>query len=290
MSTWRVSRLAGPAAAVLMMLPPTVVAAQDDAAIRREFVASLRAGRVTADAIRPIDEVTRQTWVQFLQTMRAGATWEEWERQPEVHRVGPLVHFLLPLTFDGRTTDFCFTFVREQEGWFFRHAESIVIRLDRLASPPTSTFPDLADDTKAWMRQENYWSQMVNLFRTIEAGPGRKAAFDMFLDGRGYLLQATSWVPFVEPSRAFILYACWEQSRLQGNSVTLERLSEHGAVVRLDPIFFRLYEETGHLRNLISRDDFRRIFETIWEDRASAAGWSVTFSYDQPHVTLRFTR
>jgi hypothetical protein len=119
---------------------------------------------------------------------------------------------------------------------------------------------------------------------------GRKAAFDIFLDGRGYLLQAASWVPFVEPSRAFILYACWEQSRLQGNPVALERLADDEAVMRLEPIFFRLYEDTTHLRGLISRDDYRRIFETIWEDRARAAGWTVAIACDGARCTLRFTR
>jgi hypothetical protein len=290
MSWQRVRRLAVRAVLFVAVLAPTGASAQDDVTVWTEFVRALRAGEITADALRPIDESWRQPWVGFLQTMRAKAVWQEWERRPEVRRVGPLLHFVIPLTFDGRTSDYCFTFVREHDRWFFRHAESIVIRLDRLPALPTSTFPDLPEDRKAWMRQENYWSQMVNLFRTMVELSGRKAAFDIFLDGRGYLLQAASWVPFVEPSRAFILYACWEQSRLQGNPVALERLADDEAVMRLEPIFFRLYEDTTHLRGLISRDDYRRIFETIWEDRARAAGWTVAIACDGARCTLRFTR
>lgn len=227
--------------------------------------------------------------LQFLDEMRAGATWPEWERQPEIHRVGPLIHFVLQLTQRGRTGTFSFTFVQDGGDWFLQHFESIVVRLDQAGAPPVSVFPDLPEDQKAWMRQENDWSRMVVLFRQMRTAAGAKAAFDMFRDGQGYLVQAKTWVPFLPPARAFILYACWEQSRLQGNGVTLERIDDHEAVVSIDSIYWRLYRETSHLRELVSEDDYRRIFETVWRDRAAAAGWNVAFDYSESHCTLRFT-
>jgi hypothetical protein len=138
------------------------------------------------------------------------------------------------------------------------------------------------------MRQENYWSQMVVLFRQMRSAAGSAAAFDMFRDGAGYFIQAKTWVPFLPPARAFILYACWEQSRLQGNGVTLERLDDHGAIISMESIYWRLYRETGHLRTLITEEDFRRIFETIWRDRALNAGWEVAFTYAGSRCTLTF--
>ena len=30
-----------------------------------------------------------------------------------------------------------------------------------------------------------------------------------FLDGKGYLMNAVAWIPFLPRSEAFILYACW---------------------------------------------------------------------------------
>ena len=90
--------------------------------------------------------------------------------------------------------------------------------------------------------------------------------------------------------RAFIVYLCWEQSRLQGNQVTLERLTDNEAVVSMDSIFLRLYTQTSHMRELIQQPDYVRIFETIWEDRAHAAGWEIRFAYNGPRCTMRFTR
>jgi hypothetical protein len=97
-------------------------------------------------------------------------------------------------------------------------------------------------------------------------------------------------VPFYAPERAFMVYLCWEQSRLQGNRVTLERLTDSEAVVSMDSIFLRLYVQSGHMREMIQKPDYVRIFETIWKDRARAAGWDVSFAYEGLRCTLRFAR
>jgi hypothetical protein len=112
----------------------------------------------------------------------------------------------------------------------------------------------------------------------------------MFLDGPGYLVQAKTWVPLLAPARAFILFSCWEQSRLQGNAVTLEKLDDNEALVAMDSIFLRLYRQTSHRRELISEEDYWRIVETIWRDRATAAGWSVAFTYDGSRCNFRYSR
>jgi hypothetical protein len=119
----------------------------------------------------------------------------------------------------------------------------------------------------------------VRIFNTLAQAKGRESAFDFFRDGNGYLLSARTWVPFVEPPRAFILYLCWEQANLTGNEVVLEKLQDREAVIRMRTFFFRLYKVSAHLKQQISFEDYRNIFETIWQDRSRAAGWELRIEY-----------
>jgi hypothetical protein len=266
-------------------------AVQDDRRIWVEFVALLKAGRVTGANLRPT-YVPTATMLEFLDAFRKNASWNEWEREPETFRAGDSVHFVIDLN-EGVTKpgQFSFSFLVESGHWYLQHLEGIVVRLDRLGGLPAATFPDLPEDRKAWMREEIYWSQMVRLLGERRKTDGLPRALSMFHDGAGFQVAARTWLPFVAPSRAFILYACWEQSRLRGNTVTLERLDEARAVVVVDSIYLDLYVRTGHLRDQISEEDYRQIFETIWRDRADAAGWKVAFDYGRtPRVTLRFER
>ena len=269
--------------------PPAQSGPEADRKIWTEFVSLLKTGKLGEARLRPA-YTNASTMLGFLETMRGRARWAEWESEPEIHRVGSHVHFVVQLSEGGEQGTYSFTFLTEGTQWFLQHFESIVLRLDQVGPMPVSTFADLPEDKKTWMRQENYWSQMVVLFRKMRAAAGPEAAFNMFKDGPGYAVQAKTWVPLLPAERAFILYSCWEQSRLQGNGVTLERLEDHEAVVVLDSLYFRLYRQTGHLRQIVTEEEYRRIFETIWRDRATAAGWDVQFAYDGTRCTLRFTR
>lgn len=250
-----------------------------DLTIWREFTAAMKAGGPAPDRVRPYYENLKDPILGFLREMRAKATWSEWDRAPEVHRVGDHVHFLIPLTFDGERADYCFTFLSEGGGWFFRHLEAINIRLDQTGPLPTSTFPDVDEATKARIREENGWSHEISVFNVLAELKGKPFAFDFFKDGEGYFLSAKTWVPFVEPRQALVLYACWEQANLRGNKVALEKLDANGAVVRMSPYYFRLYKESAHVPQQISFEDYIRIFETIWQDRARAAGWNLAIEY-----------
>lgn len=270
-------------------LPTPQTVSDEDRRIWPEFAVLMKEGRIGEEHVRAA-YVPNSTMLQFLGSMRAHASWPEWERQPEVYRVGNLVHFVTRLSENCVPNTYSFTFVSENGRWVLQHFEGIVLRLDRLGELPVTTFPDLGEDKKAWMRAENYWSQMVYLFRLMRAATGDEAAFKMFRDGAGYLVAARTWIPFVPPARAFVLYACWAQSRLHGDKVTLERLDDNQAVVALEPIYFALYRQTGHLRHQIAEQDYRRIFETIWSDRAGEAGWKAQFTYDGAKVTMRLAK
>jgi hypothetical protein len=269
--------------------------APGDLAIWSEFVAAMKKGGLGPENVRPYYDELREPILGWLKEMSEKADWAEWERTPEVHRVGDHVHFLTPLTFDGRTGNYCLTFLVEGGAWSFRHLEAITIRLDRTGPIPASTFPDVDPATKAHIREEWRWSREVRIFNLLAELKGKDFAFDVFKDGAGYVLAAKTWVPFVEPRRAFILYACWEQANLTGNTVTLEKLDGDEAVIRMSTYFFGLYKVTAHLARQISFDDYARIFETIWQDRARAAGWGLAIEYVNEgyrasSCVLRFTK
>jgi hypothetical protein len=268
---------------------------QADISIWREFVAALKKGEITADRLRPYYEEFRSPLLGYLKEMRERAAWEEWEVEPEVHRVGNRVHFLIPLSFEGPSVTYVFSFLSEPDTWYFQHLEAINIRMDKVGALPISTFPDVPEETKAHIREETHWSREVRVFNLLAQDKGKDVALDFFRDGNGYFLAARVWVPFVEPSRAFILYLCWEQANLIGNEVVLEKLEDREAVVRMRTHFFRLYKVAAHLSQQVSFEDYRKIFETIWQDRARAAGWELRVEYidkDYPSAecVLNFSR
>ena len=138
------------------------------------------------------------------------------------------------------------------------------------------------------MRDEGRISEMVRLFNFLSKEKGKEFAFNWFKDGNGYALAAKTWVPFFPLSKAFILFLCWEQSNLRGNEVTLEKLEESEAVVRIKSISFHLYKAAAHLKPKISFEDFRKMFETRWQDRAEKAGWKVEIKYIKDECLFRF--
>ncbi len=94
----------------------------DDLAIWREFVTAMKTGGLPSAKLRPYYENLKEPILGWLKEMSAKAAWAEWEKTPEVHRVGEHVHFLIPLTFDGRTASYCLTFLDEGNTWYFRHS------------------------------------------------------------------------------------------------------------------------------------------------------------------------
>ena len=277
----------------IILLPclfcPTTHAQQEND-IWRQFVAQLKSGRFSADQIRPYDPISKNTMFGFLSLLRQGATWSEWETPPETHRVGNQVHYLIPLTIDGARNTYCFTFLTEAGKWYFQHLESITVRLDKTGPPPVSTFPDIPEAQKAWMRDEILVGEQVRLFNMLAKEKGRDFAFDWFKDGVGYFIAARTWVPFVPVSRAFILYLCWEQANLRGNSVTLEKLDDREATITLEPNYLRFYTQTEQMRKQISAEDYRRLFETIWQDRAENGGWKLQITYKGNTCLFHLTR
>jgi len=264
---------------------------QEEIKIWKEFVSLMKDNKITLEHIRPHQVISKERQVQVLNTFRRGAVWEEWEAEPDIIRTENTVNFLIPLKGkSGEWTDYCFTFLIEDGKWYYRHVEAIFIRLDKISSLPASEFPDISESQKAWARQEIYWSKMVWLYNDLSKKEGKESALRIVLDGAGYFMAAKAWVPFVPPLRAFILYVCWEQANLRGNDVILEKLEDNEAVVKINPLFFQIYRHAGHLKQQIPFEDYRKIFETIWQDRAKNAGWDLQIIYRGVQCFLHFKR
>ncbi len=279
---------------ILIFLPAiflsNVQQSKNDLKIWKEFVEILKKGDFPQEKIRPYYETLKEPLLGFLKQMREKASWDEWEATPEIYRVENRVHFLIPLSFDGQKATYCFSFLVDGNNWYFQHLEAIIIRLDQISSLPTSKFPDLPEDQKMWFREENRVSRQVELFNFLAKEKGKEFAFHWFKDGAGYALAAKALVPFFPAPKAFILYLCWEQSNLRGNHVTLETLNDSLAVVRMEAIYFHLYSATAHLQPKISFRDYRKIFETIWLDRAKNGGWELQLKYEGKAVIFTFKK
>ena len=282
---------------LLQSVAPLRAAAQEPAKVWSEFVAKLRAGTLTAADIRAEYTTPEQqlTWLKQLKDASdARKGWADWEDKPEIFTVGNHVQVLARVNEGTQYLTLCFTFLIDGQRWYYSHMETITLRLDKVGPPPLSKFPDIAEETKSWIREENYWSTIIgSLYLPLAKEKGADFALRRLLDGPGFFAAVKTWVPFLPPPRAFILYLCWEQSILRGNKVTLERLDDGEAVVRMETRFFQLYRDSSHMKTWISFPDYRRIFETIWTDRAEAAGWKVAFEYEDKEglqCLLRFSR
>jgi len=264
--------------------------AQDDLKIWNEFVEAVKNDQITPDKIRTYNNLPNDMLLQWSKMFKEGKLWEQIQGTPEVYKVGKHIHYIVTFAKDDWKSTFCHTFLVEDGKWYFRHLENITIRLDKIPVPPTSKFPDLPEEKKAWQRQEIYWTEQVRLFNFLSKEKGKDSAFNWFKDGEGYLMAAKTWVPFYPPEKAFILYSCWEQANLRGNKVTLEKFDSNEVVVRMEPIYLQLYKQTGHLKTQISFEDYRRIFETIWQDRATKAGWNLDITYKDDECLFNFHR
>ncbi|MCK5372404.1 MAG: hypothetical protein KAQ62_27770 [Cyclobacteriaceae bacterium] len=253
---------------------------QNDTLVWKEFVISLKEGQITREKIRPYFESLTDPILQFLYTFREEAVWEEWDNPSEIHRINEKVHFLIPLCWGSdNCNNFCFSFITENNDWYFHHMENVNIRLDTINSFPTSDFTKLPDETLHWIRAEYNWTLIVRIYNFLKEEKGTDFALDWLNDGIGYYLAAKVWVPFIEPEKAFILYACFDLSVVRGNEISLQKLDDNEAIITWKPNYLALYEVSGHIRTQISIEEYKRIFEKIWHERANAAGWILEIDY-----------
>ena len=274
------------------------VRAQDAEALRiwKEFVSDLRAGKMeNPERYRLLNSAWTDSFVGWMKSLREGVDWEKTKATPEIFRVGDEIKYVMPVwqkAEDGlREHTYCFTLILENGRWYYCHLEGITLRLDKVKNLPASEFPDVPEERKAWIRNEGETSDAIRLFNFLAKEKGKDFAYDWFKDGPGYVVAATAWVPFFPKERALVLYMCWNLANLRRENITLEKLDDKEALVRwTHPLFFEIYKRSSHLKTWISAEDYRRLFETIWQSRAAAAGWNLAISEEGGATVMRFTR
>jgi hypothetical protein len=257
--------------------------AQTPEQIWDDFKDKLKNDRISLEMIKPMEELGdefKPVLLSFLDSLRIQASDIDWIRKPEIISQGNKILYIIPWTTRFDTANYCLTLRIIDSKWYFEHIESIFIRLDKYEPLPKSTFPDIAEYQKAWMREENFWSYIIiNFYLPISKNYGQTYALDLLKDGAGYNVAAKAWVPFLPDHKAFILYLCWEQSKLRGNNVTLNILDENESEVTIESQYLAIYYNSGHMRNVISIEEYKTIFETIWKDRTKYSGWNIKIDY-----------
>lgn len=267
-----------------------LAAQENDLKIWKEFVTLLENKQMSVKKIKG-QYVANEQLLEWIKAIKGRNTLEEMIFNPEIFRVENKIHFLKSLNDKNTKVDYLFSFIIEEGQWYFHHLEAIFIRLDKIGALPTTEFPDLTENQKIWARNEIRVSKMIQLWTFLEKWKGKENAFNYFKDGPGFFVGAKTWVPFVPPSKAFILYLCWYQSNLYGNRLALVKLEDNEAIVEIQPLYFLLYRQAGHIKPQISFEDYRKLFETIWTDRAKAAGWKLVIDYQKDDIcTFTFRR
>lgn len=268
------------------------VRAQEPGEIWNDFLDKLRNNRISVEMIDPMEELGdafKPVLLSFLDSLRVQASEIDWTRDPEIIVQGDKILFITPWTTSFDTVTYCLTFKTVGSKWYFEHIESIFIRLDKYEPLPRSNFPDIDESQKAWMREENFWSYIIiNFYLPVSQKNGQTYALDLLKDGGGYNVAAKAWVPFLPDHKAFILYLCWEQSRLRGNNVTLKRLDDNKSEIIIESQYLALYNNSAHMRNIISIEEYKTIYETIWRDRIKYSGWNMTIDYINDY-TVKFS-
>lgn len=269
-----------------------ILGQQTEQEIWTEFVKALMNDDMTLDRIRPAYDSWKETMLGWLKQIKENTKFAELPAEPEAFRVDNKVHFIIPLHDEDSSRDCIFSFLIKDNTWYFHALEFIFIRLDKVTSLPATEFPDMSEEWKATHREETRIGKLVRLFNFLAEEKGKDFALDWVKDGRGFFLGAQVRVPFFTPSKAFILYLCWQQSNLVGNTVKLVKLEEREAIVELQSQYFHLYKAAAHLKEQISFEDYQKIFESIWHDRAEKAGWHLEIKYhpEYENLVFHFTR
>lgn len=265
------------------------VTGSDDLNLWNDFVLIIMSGKYTPEMVRPHQEQLRNPIHKHAISLIKKVDWNKNNVDIEIIKTDSRLVFVLPLTTNNNDVTYSFTFINEKGEWYLQHIEAILIRLDRIDRLPLSEFPDLEESQKLWINQEIYWSSQIRIFNHLfKEDP--ESAFNWFKDGAGYFLMAKTWVPFVEPDKAFILYLCWEEKNMKGSCVTLDKLTDEEATVTIVPNYFKLYTRTSHFKDQIKIEHYVRIFQTMWNDRAESAGWNLEMTFEGALGTFQFTK
>ena len=185
--------------------------------------------------------------------------------------------------------EYRFDFISENSKWRLCFIEGITLPLENINNFPYNLFAPLPEK-ESWIRVERDISKTVHFFCKLRDIFGFDEALLWFNDGASEFLCAKSWVPFYRESKAFILFCGWIESRINGENVSIDMLSDTKYVIRfINHLWFKIYHVASHIKVQLTLDEYKALFEHIWSDRATHAGWNIHFEYDENDTILTFT-
>ena len=201
-------------------------------------------------------------------------------------REGEQKHIVFLACSDGT---YRLDFIENAGKWQLLFIEGITIPVEKIDYLPFNDFTPLKEYDENWIREERRISLMINWYNFIKNTSGIDEALEHFRYGSGEFLAAKSWVPFFSDKKAFIVYISWWDNRIYGENVSIEKFSDDECLIKyVEPIWFKMYNVAGHLKLQIPFDEYKQLYEYIWQDRVKCSGWNISFTYENNDIILRF--
>jgi hypothetical protein len=184
--------------------------------------------------------------------------------------------------------EYRFDFEIIKDKWKLCFIEGITLPLSNISCFPYDSFIQLPEK-ESWIKAERNISKIVYLFCKLRKLFNTDEALLWFNDGAGEFLCSRAWVPFYNDSKSFVLYSGWIENRINGEDVSIEIFSDEKCVMRFrNHLWFKVYHGSSHIKNQLSFDNYRKLFESIWQDRAINSGWHIVFDYNDDDTILTF--
>ena len=241
-----------------------------------EFIEKLRTDTLTESDCMPIDGHYHGLYVlrpEFSESRKAlySMPIPEWEYGEDrlIFFVQEPPHFPRPLRFD---------FVFESGHWFIKWVEGMTLPIKKIDELPFNDFPELDQFLLGMAHADIYYTQRAITFVRIKEDESLPAALSFFEDNLGS--NSGAWLPYFKESKSLVLLLAWIERRLNHETVSIERFSERDCIVRYhNHIWFRHYQISTHMREIITKEDHRLLFEHVWKTRAAQGGWTTKFEY-----------
>jgi len=240
------------------------------------------------DSFTPEDfnEETRQFLISFLSGENRKFRRDELYNAKVQFREGEQKHIAFLDCTDGL---YRLDFVENAGKWQLLFIECITIPIEKIESLPFNNFPPLNDNDENWIREERRISLIIHWYNYIKNTSGIDEALKHFRYGAGEVLAAKAWIPYFSDKKSFIVYIAWWDNRICGEKVSIEKFSDDECIIKyIEPIWFKMYNVTGHLKFQIPFDEYKNLYEYIWQDRAKCSSWNIEFIYETNNIILRF--
>lgn len=184
--------------------------------------------------------------------------------------------------------DYRFDFFTDGSSWRLAFIECITLPVFDMEVFPYSKFNPL-DKKELHIRREKEITRLVYFYLKFKELAGKDKALNYISDGKGEYICARSWVPFYSGRLSFVAYSAWYECRINGENVIIQEFQEDKCQVTIhDHIWRNMYYTVGHLKPVIEYSEYMEVFESIWRDRATSAGWNIEFDYTDKDTSLVF--